>query len=391
MQRLNGFFDRLEPPLALLEPAYRQHYLGADILQTRTFWLLVAMLKAILLAFNLFSTDRNATHYLWVVDDMVVASLLVGVALALGRLTQPARYDQVVALVMLAVVIDNWIFAVTGPPADYGQFSFDLLLILCCYVVVPVPLALRAALAGLATCLSLGVLYLARTPAPVYDVSIPTLLVGTNLLGALISARVYTYRRRQYRFNREVQALNEKLAILAETDALTRVFNRRRFLELGAEEFARHQRYGQTFSIALIDVDLFKQVNDQFGHAVGDDVLRAVAQSVVGGKRTVDQVGRLGGEEFGLLLPQTPLAAAVIVVERIRQRLGAAPIEVQAAQLAVRVTFSAGVSQVEPGDGSIEVALRRADQLLYQAKQAGRNRVEAELNSVGAAPSTSPA
>ena len=91
-------------------------------------------------------------------------------------------------------------------------------------------------------------------------------------------------------------------------------------------------------------------------------------------------MGRLGGEEFGPLLPETPLAAAIIVVERIRQRLAAAPIEVEAAQPAVTVTFSAGVSPIEPGDNSIEDVMRRADQLLYQAKQAGRNRVEAELH-----------
>jgi len=129
---LTAVFDRLEPPLGPLEADYRQHYLGADALQTRTFWLLVALLKVILLAFLLFSKERTATYYLWVVDDIVVSSLLVGLALGLARVTEPDRYDRLVAVVMLALIIDNWVFGVTGPADDYHQFAFDLLLVLCC-------------------------------------------------------------------------------------------------------------------------------------------------------------------------------------------------------------------------------------------------------------------
>jgi diguanylate cyclase (GGDEF)-like protein len=376
---LAAFFDRLEPPLGAMEAEYRLQYLSADVVQTRTFWLAVASLKLVLLVFHLFSTTRDATYYLWVADDLVVSTLLFAVALSLGRVRLPARYDKVVAVVTLALILDNWMFAVTGPKTDFTQFTFDILLVICCYLVVPAPLPLRAAFATLITALALGVLFLLRLPSPIYSTSIPTLLLGTYVLGLLISARIYTYRRQQYRATRETAGLNEQLTVLAETDALTGVFNRRKIMELGGEEFARFKRYGQPFSIALMDIDHFKQVNDKFGHAAGDEVLRRVAQTIVEGKRAVDHAGRLGGEEFGLLLPATPAAAAVTVVDRIRQRLSdkPTPAEAQAEQPAISVALSAGVSEIGPGDASIEDALRRVDELLYRAKQRGRNRVEA--------------
>ena len=197
MQKVNGFFDRLEPPLGALEADYRQHYLNADIAQIRILWLGIVALKLVLLAFDLVTQAKNATYYLWLADDIAVSSLLLGLALGLGRVTGPARYDRLVAVVMLAIVIDNWMFGLTGLATDYSSFAFDLLLIVCCYLVVPMPLALRVAYAGLATLLALVVLFLARAPSPLYYTSIPTLLVSTNVLGLAISVRIYNYRRQQ--------------------------------------------------------------------------------------------------------------------------------------------------------------------------------------------------
>jgi diguanylate cyclase (GGDEF)-like protein len=375
---LTAFLDRLEPPLGALEAAYRQRYLSADIRQTQIVWLCVAAGNLMLITSDYGEFGASRPFYLDAALRVLVSVFLAGLTLNLASIREPPDYDRRVLLGMLVLVCHQGLYSVTAPATDYSAFTFYMALIATCYLMVPAPLAQRLSSGGLTTLFALGVLYLARAPSSFYVISIPSILLFVNVIGLFSSVHIYTYRREQYRANREAAGLNEQLRTLAETDALTGMFNRRKFLELATEEFARYQRYGQPFSLAVIDIDYFKQVNDQFGHAAGDEVLAAVARSLLSGKRAVDQVGRLGGEEFGLLLPQTPLAAAAAVVERIRRQVAATPIHAPAAGAAVTVTFSAGVGRVDAGDTSMEAAMRRADQLLYQAKQQGRNRVEAQ-------------
>lgn len=164
-----------------------------------------------------------------------------------------------------------------------------------------------------------------------------------------------------------------RLEALAATDALTGLMNRRRFFQRLEAEVARAARFSRPLSVAMVDVDHFKRVNDTYGHATGDAVLRAVAQTLREALRAMDAVGRVGGEEFAVLLPETGLEAAAGVLERIRQAV--AGLEVMAADgRQVRVTVSAGVAAWQAGEEA-EAALRRADAALYAAKSAGRNRV----------------
>jgi diguanylate cyclase (GGDEF)-like protein len=115
----------------------------------------------------------------------------------------------------------------------------------------------------------------------------------------------------------------EQLEKLATTDPLTGLANRRHFLGALDAEWSRFQRYYRSLSILMIDIDYFKNVNDSYGHAVGDEAIRAVAEACLQGKRKSDIVGRVGGEEFAVLLPETTLTRARIVAERIRRRIAA--------------------------------------------------------------------
>jgi diguanylate cyclase (GGDEF)-like protein len=305
---------------------------------------------------------------------IILSAGCLGFILLLRRTNEPAHYDRWVWYCTLFIVTLQGMSAATRPPAYYGTFLFDLILILCCHLVIPNTLSYRLNSAVLASLLSLAILFLTREPAVLYMISIPTALFGANLIGLICSIRIYTYRRQQYRAIHETQQLNEQLTRLAETDPLTGINNRRKFIALGTEELVRFQRYGHTFSLAILDVDFFKQVNDRYGHATGDAVLRGVVRCALAEIRTTDSFGRLGGEEFGLLMPETSLEAAAVVMERIRQRVQTTPLTMEAATIAV--TFSAGVIEIYTGDHSFDDGLRRADQLLYQAKQHGRNRVE---------------
>jgi diguanylate cyclase (GGDEF)-like protein len=183
----------------------------------------------------------------------------------------------------------------------------------------------------------------------------------------------------------ELHLANRRLRQLARTDELTGLRNRRGLKLALARELRRAQRYGGALSLIAFDVDHFKQVNDRWGHAVGDRVLEEVARVLEGGSRRVDVVGRSGGEEFMVVAPETPLTIAVAVAERLREQV--ARVAVAAGSEQARVTVSGGVASYLPGS-TAESLLAAADAALYRAKAAGRDRVEAGPRPSGAVPIT---
>ncbi|HEV3106311.1 MAG TPA: diguanylate cyclase [Trinickia sp.] len=171
---------------------------------------------------------------------------------------------------------------------------------------------------------------------------------------------------------REREEAVVKLKEYANLDGLTGIANRRFFESRLRDEFLRWQRYGGELSVLLFDVDHFKAINDLHGHAVGDAVLRVMAQRVGEAVRMQDTFGRFGGEEFALLLPCTPLGDAMIVAEKIRQTISDTPVEAEGVR--VPVTASIGAAAARPGLPTYEVLINEADAALYSAKRQGRNR-----------------
>jgi diguanylate cyclase (GGDEF)-like protein len=168
--------------------------------------------------------------------------------------------------------------------------------------------------------------------------------------------------------------LFEEVQRLATIDELTGIANRRRFFDLASREFKRAKRYGYPLSALMLDIDHFKSVNDQHGHAVGDTVLREVAGVCSDCLREGDILGRYGGEEFVAVLPQTALReAAEKVAERLRRRV--AETEVDTDSGIINVTVSVGVVQLGPDDEDVDGLVNRADKALYMAKDGGRNTV----------------
>ena len=153
---------------------------------------------------------------------------------------------------------------------------------------------------------------------------------------------------------------------LARTDSLTGVANSRSFLEAAAAEVARQHRYGEALSIAFLDCDNFKEVNDRHGHAEGDDLLRAIASCIKSSLRSVDTVARLGGDEFAILLPETDVAAAAIVSNKVRDSLRNA-IDKH------NVTFSIGLVTYLIPPYDVNALVHTADQAMYDAKKTGKN------------------
>jgi diguanylate cyclase (GGDEF)-like protein len=184
--------------------------------------------------------------------------------------------------------------------------------------------------------------------------------------------------------NAALSALNAQLIELASTDALTGCANRREFLDKLRHEMARATRYGGTLSVIALDLDHFKAVNDNHGHAAGDEALKhfaALAQRLL---RTQDTLGRIGGEEFAILLPDTNEAGAVILAERQREQLEGTAL--QYSGRAIPMTVSAGVAERRKTGDTPEELLKRADEALYAAKRGGRNRVVGSSVQPGAEP-----
>ena len=191
-------------------------------------------------------------------------------------------------------------------------------------------------------------------------------LTAVILLVVLLTWRFFSVELAQRRRN------EAELHLLATTDALSGVGNRRFFMDQAQAMLVRALQAEQPLTLVSMDIDHFKQVNDSYGHAAGDAVIRAVAQTMLAQLRETDLVARLGGEEFAALLPETGAGQAHQVVERVRRTLAQWPVEYGDERIST--TVSIGVAQLNAGEG-LESLLARADAALYRAKEAGRNRI----------------
>ncbi len=171
----------------------------------------------------------------------------------------------------------------------------------------------------------------------------------------------------------EIANYEKKLIELNMRDSLTGAYNRRFLTRRLDEEFERHKRYERSLSLLMIDIDHFKNVNDTYGHQIGDCILKSVASEISHTLRKVDLLVRYGGEEFCCILPETGLESALVLAERIRSTIEQKEHEFD--PLKIRITISIGVHEFKGNLDSADTLLRKADEALYLAKEAGRNQV----------------
>jgi diguanylate cyclase (GGDEF)-like protein len=189
---------------------------------------------------------------------------------------------------------------------------------------------------------------------------------------AELLARVKVHLEQKLRHD-QLNKNAEKFYQMAIKDPLTGVSNRYHLMTVAEQEFSRAGRYQRPLSVIMLDIDHFKQVNDTYGHDIGDEVLKQVAQVSLASLRGGDLFGRLGGEEFMVLLPETNLEKATVVAKRLCTAVSQSTFQID--QVNVPLTISIGVSSIHADDTDIGPVLKRADQALYEAKQQGRNQV----------------
>jgi diguanylate cyclase (GGDEF)-like protein len=198
--------------------------------------------------------------------------------------------------------------------------------------------------------------------------------VATGVLAMLyLGVAFHAYVDRSMSYFKRMRDYNNQLQDMASHDPLTRVLNAGAYYRACDQQIHVSQRANQSFAVLFIDLDHFKSINDTYGHAVGDDVLRAVAQTLQSAVRRSDIVGRIGGEEFSVFLPNTHVQGAQQLAETLRLAIESIHIDVDGVRL--KITASIGVAAKRYEQETMQVIQQHADQAMYEAKRGGRNRV----------------
>lgn len=369
--------SRFRVKLGEMESDYRVFYLKDDITYS-TIYIAITILGVL----SMFRMDRllypdRPQLSLWMIlfwGGYIVVSLLI--ILAIHRTGKVNVYDRLVFAWMFLTICFLILFNITYP-SDFLNIALESIVPFAIYVFSPFSLVYNLALAfGF----SLGILsveyFYGLRVDPLTWKTLITAQVASHALGIVAALQIQSYRRKSFKAYMQEKDAKELVAYLANIDPLTKSLTRRHFFSMAATEFLRSQRYHRPLSMLVLDADRFKNINDTYGHHAGDLVLRNLSLVVLEQKRAQDTFGRLGGEEFALFLPETNLGQAKTVAERIQKTWEQTPSMVEGRL--IHSTVSIGVAQVGPTDQSFEDVLRRADGMMYRAKEAGRNRVAAE-------------
>lgn len=361
--------------LGSLEAAFRADALGADRSRATIAVAAVAVGVVVVGLTDLWlAVDATeALQRLGIVGAFLLLSGLV--LLQVQRVATPTALDRLVLGWQLAGVATILVYRATGLAAVNG--ATIVLLAFGAYAVLPCRLLFRFLPALL---LTVGELFIEQavldaTPRTVAGTLMAHLFV--HLAGGSSAAGFLAMRRRDFVASREALAGRLELEQRANVDGLTGVLRRHRWLELAESELQRYQRHRRPFAVLIADLDHFKHVNDAHGHLAGDEVLCQFAAMLRQESRPFDLVGRLGGEEFGILLPETDLPQACEVATRMVE--SCRQLVITTAVATIRITCSVGATEVGPTDLSMTDLLTRADGAMYAAKVGGRNRVETAL------------
>jgi diguanylate cyclase (GGDEF)-like protein len=370
-------FGNILIDLGPLEGDFRFANLRGDITQSLLHMFIIALSIGVLLRVDaLLFSDHPGLFRLMVFyrAGYVLVSVLIGTAMY--KTTRVRIFDRLNLSWSIFTILFLLLINFTRP-ANYLTTSFDVIVPFAIYMLSPLKMKSTVALAfGF----SAGTIYIDHFykfgVEPMVLSVATTAQFAVHALGWLSALQLQTYRRKSFQAYIDEKDAKEMVAYLANIDPLTKSLTRRHFFGIAEGEFMRFKRYQRPMSVMVIDADYFKKINDTYGHHAGDLALRSLSLVAMDHKRVQDTFGRLGGEEFGLLLPETNLQQALVVAQRIRTMWEGSPVILDGEL--IHSTVSIGVTEASIEDTVFDDLLLRADKLLYKAKNAGRNRVEAE-------------
>ncbi|WP_280541842.1 diguanylate cyclase [Chromohalobacter sp. 11-W] len=326
-------------------------------------------------------------YYLLITMRIVVVSLCLLLAFIIGRWGSYSRRAWLHALPLWIIATGIILIVPLRPESLFTQITAVVVATMAFYLLIPnlLTVAMFASLY-----LSIGFLVSAvlfAEIAPVVTLRLALLLIMTNVVGFCALLRLETLQRKQFALlheerdqNRHLlkeiahrKSLEAQLRMVAERDALTGLDSRGHFMKRAEALLQRSRLEKMPFSLFMIDVDHFKSINDTWGHTHGDWVLTKIAAVCAQSLRPTDVIGRFGGEEFVVALPDTSPEDAQIVAERLKKQVAELPLKEEMSELCLSVTIGIALAHTEEAD--LESLITRADQTLYVGKRNGRNRV----------------
>lgn len=354
------------------EAAYRAHYLDADKHLARTIIIVIFIASILFISSDMFFVQSKADLIPLIILRMCFVLWSIVVIFLLKNITDTKKFDLLSSAWLLSLITLMTLIYSIRPIANLNNTLTSCLVVFLFYVLFPARLSVQIICALTLSFANIIHVYIVREQLQVSSVSsILTSYFTLNILGIYIAVRWHKSRRREFTTHLKSVSMRKKLEELAFTDDLTELANRRACFKKMVSEYHRHERYGNALSIMIIDIDYFKKVNDNYGHDNGDRVLKIVAKLLKNSCRNNDIAGRLGGEEFIILLPETALENAHLLAERVRLSCAETPFTELNERL--RITISIGVAQANAQDSCAKDMLKRADIALYTAKDSGRN------------------
>jgi len=357
------------------DSAVEQFYLKEDLLHTKIAIVVASCFCLIFIRNDYVFFGIGSLFYQVVLARAIFVLLSVGALFFLSRVNNSRQHERLVYVWCSFFILLCTYINVTRQEDNINFTYLDTLVVLLILIYFPGNVWGKSILAGCLAISDLVILVLFKTPK--YTLSLEVIVFSyllALLLGILIATKFRKFRYKQYYALAKEHNMCLELEEAAYTDYLTGALNRRKFFQLGEHQFNLFTGNEASFSVIMLDLDYFKNLNDKFGHATGDVFLKAFTTTIVAHKRPGDILGRLGGEEFALILPEIKLEFAIEIAERLRSSCESN--EVVFNKKVLHTTVSIGVTEVWKKDKSFHDVLKRADEAMYQAKRNGRNRVQ---------------
>jgi diguanylate cyclase (GGDEF)-like protein len=381
------FFVRLTPDD--LEERFRKETLSRDKTQITIVLVITLFLILGFIAMDLNWIQNDNALRITIVSRCVAAVISLGAIWVVQRFSVVKSVDRIVFCWMGINIFHLLIVNAIRPTGYLPVVVWDLLTIFGIYFFVPIPFHYQMVSAFLLSGGSILIWVIIRIPLTgVYEtLAVLTAYIISNIYGIFLSRQMNKSRRQQFMFlvqeselranlserAVELEKAHEELEQLAMTDSLTGINNRRFFMQLISDEVERTRRYGHPLSLLALDIDNLKEINDMYGHEVGDELLRSFSNHCKSNLRPSDKLARLGGDEFAALLIQTDENTAQIIAERLRGTVEG--MEIQINNHKIKTSVSIGLVTATDDILTVEELLNKADEALYQAKNRGRNQV----------------
>jgi diguanylate cyclase (GGDEF)-like protein len=377
---LKPWWNWRDAVLGRTDPAYRKTFLQEDIHRARIVIAFVAVMVLGYIFVDYQELRLNFPFYLLAIFQTALFGASIWLFLYLPKLQNVNFTDYSIFAWSMAMVLLSLTSAISRNTVSIENININHLWVLGFYLLLPNRQPFKLIPALTISLISIYILfnYESINVQGVTKLNIIkniSIVIFMNIIGFFSSLQLESQRFHQYLIQKTLLSGREQLRELAITDSLTNILNRRGFLEMAEVEFDRFKRYGETFSFAIIDLDRLKNINDTYGHPAGDLTLQKLVEVIKQEKRFSDTTGRLAGDEFGLLLPNTRSTQNLEIMSRIKARLTNAAIELPNNQQ-LQFSISAGITEVKHTDKTFDDIYRRADKALLLAKDKGRNKIE---------------